>query len=117
MTNHVRLAMECCHVDYDQSLPLIALVSGEIVGIARLAVDKEAQDGDISFLIADEWQNTGIASILMDSMIKICPLENIKTIHGSTDVNNIIMKAIFSKFNFEQKVLQDDTVKASYTIK
>ena len=91
---------ECTSMSFEKSIPLVALVKGKIVGIAHLSIDYKTSSSDISLIVSDEWQKSGLGSLLMESSIDVLSKENIEYAIGETERFNTAMINLFKKFNF-----------------
>lgn len=57
-------------IDHDNHIAIIALVDGDLVGVARM-VRLDERRAELSFLVDDDLQRRGIGSILRDTLISL----------------------------------------------
>jgi GNAT superfamily N-acetyltransferase len=62
---HPRFLLDIDHRDREA---VVAIVDGEIVGVARYARRSGAHTAEVAVVVADEWQRQGIATRLMSTL-------------------------------------------------
>src|SRR5574340_276104 len=58
------------HVDYDKHMAFVCEAGEEIVGEARYIANADGESCEFSVVIADDWHKSGIAGLLMGSIIR-----------------------------------------------
>jgi GNAT superfamily N-acetyltransferase len=58
------------HVDHRDREAVVAVVAGEIVGVARFDRLDAGTDAEVAFVIADSWQGRGLGTILFDHLAR-----------------------------------------------
>jgi RimJ/RimL family protein N-acetyltransferase len=56
------------HVDHRDREALVAVVEGEIVGVARFDRLEHDDEAEVALVIADSWQGRGLGSVLFDRL-------------------------------------------------
>jgi acetyltransferase len=102
--SHERLFTKC-FIDYDREIGLVAeYLDGEgsrrIAGIARLIRKHSENSAEVAFLVADKFQNRGLGTRLLETVIQIARKEGIATLEGATLSDNFNMKDMFIKAGF-----------------
>jgi acetyltransferase len=93
-----------CHIDYDSELAIVAEMTENyhkrLVGVIRLIVQKDMNNGEVSFIVVDQWQGFGIGEKLLDYMLEICRERNLKTVYALTLPDNFITINLLKKKGF-----------------
>jgi GNAT superfamily N-acetyltransferase len=55
-------------VDHVNREAIVAVVDGEIVGVARYARQREAEPAEVAVVVADDWQRQGIATRMIRAL-------------------------------------------------
>jgi acetyltransferase len=102
--SHERLFTKC-FTDYDREIGLVAEytdVAGlrHIAGIARLIRKHSDNSAEVAFLVADKFQNRGLGTHLLETIISIARKEGISTLEGATLSDNFNMKEMFIRAGF-----------------
>jgi acetyltransferase len=103
---HERL-MRICFNDYDREIALVAdhrdRKSGqhEILGVGRLTKVSRTNDGEFALLISDEWQQLGLGTHLLKSLINIGRQEKLDHLVGYILPENHYMQKVCAKLGFE----------------
>jgi GNAT superfamily N-acetyltransferase len=79
-------------VDYDKHLALVAIVdqAGEEleIGVARYVIDPGGERCEFAIVVDDAWQGTGIAGVLMLSLIDAARARGLRTMVGQVLASN-----------------------------
>jgi acetyltransferase len=103
---HERL-MRICFNDYDREIALVAdhrdrkLGQHEILGVGRLTKVNRTNDGEFALLISDEWQQLGLGTHLLKSLINIGRQEKLDHLVGYILPENHYMQKVCAKLGFE----------------
>jgi acetyltransferase len=102
--SHERLFTKC-FIDYDREIGLVAEYTDEqgarkIAGVARLIRKHSDNSAEVAFLVADQFQNRGLGTHLLATIIQIARKEGIATLEGATLAENFNMKDMFIKAGF-----------------
>jgi acetyltransferase len=113
---HERLFTKC-FIDYDRELALVAEYAVEgvrhLAGIARLIRNHNSNSAEVAFLVADKFQNRGLGTHLLESVMKIARQEGIAVLEASTLSENFNMKDMFVKAGFRFSAPEDGVVTAT----
>lgn len=86
-----------------------------IHAVGRYFIDNQG-NAEVAFVVREEKQGLGMASILMNKLIEIGKARNIKTLEGYVRMDNHAMKCVFEKFEFAQK-RGEDFSEVTYVLK
>jgi acyl-CoA hydrolase/GNAT superfamily N-acetyltransferase len=116
---HKEVQNELASVDYHQNMTLIGLmVQGghkEIMAVASYAQEKDSTLAEVAFVVGEDFQGLGVASIMMDR------LENIARKNGLTGFTAIVLKEnkamqhVFNK-RYPNSKIQDTGEEVNFTM-
>ncbi|NLS20405.1 bifunctional acetate--CoA ligase family protein/GNAT family N-acetyltransferase [Rhizobium sp. P40RR-XXII] len=87
------------HIDYEREMAFVATdIDGQIVGVARLAIDDAKESGDFGLLVRSDRQRIGLGRILLRKLVDFANAQGLKEIRGSVLPDN------FKMLNFCRKV-------------
>jgi acetyltransferase len=102
--SHERLITKV-FIDYSREIALAAEYADEqgtkrIAGISRLVRNHSDNGAEVAFIVADKYQNRGLGSHLLESMIAIARAEGIARLDGTVLSENINMKDLLMRAGF-----------------
>lgn len=97
------------HVDYDNRAAFVAVLRGNIVGVARYDRIDE-RDAEVAFVLRDELQGRGLGSILLEHLAAAARERGIRRFIAETLTNNSRMIATFTESGFKAKAHREDDV-------
>ncbi|MFN3604771.1 MAG: GNAT family N-acetyltransferase [Leptonema sp. (in: bacteria)] len=114
---HERL-IRVCFINYEREIAIVVVnkENTDILGVARLVHYPYNKDSEFSILISDQYQNLGLGTKLLSKLIQIGKKENRKKIIGIILKENISMIRVCQKLNFWITPIDEELVKAEYTI-
>ncbi len=90
MFGHQEVQNELARVDYHQNMTLVGLVMQgghkEIMAVASYAQEKDSTLAEVAFVVGEDFQGLGVASIMMNQ------LENIAVKNGLTGFTALVLK-------------------------
>jgi len=99
-------------IDYDRHLALVCTVphdGGEqLVGEARYVIYPDGRSCEFSIAIADSWQKTGIAGLLMHALIRAARQRELTTMEGVVLSSNAAMLRFARALGFEVHSAPED---------
>ncbi len=102
-------------IDYDREMAIIAVVERGgrelTIGVNRLVYYAHSDEYEFAIVVADEWQQSGIGSILMEKLIAISKDRKLKSIYGLVLSDNYKMLNFVKKFGFQIAGYEDDMVR------
>jgi acetyltransferase len=104
-----------CDIDYKTEIAIIAENNSNDrkrnVGVVRLFIDPGRQTGEFAVLVADAFQNSGLGTKFMETLLSIARKEGLKSIYGLVQSNNLKMLALMKEFGFSIGPNIDDEVR------
>jgi acetyltransferase len=104
-----------CDIDYMNEIAIIAEydINGKKrnVGVVRLYVDPNLKTGEFAILVADNFQDSGLGTKFMDTLIDIGRKRGLKSIYAAVLADNNKMLTLMKEFGFIIGVNLDDEVK------
>jgi acetyl coenzyme A synthetase (ADP forming)-like protein len=99
------------NVDHDKRMALVATLRGRIIGVARYDRTEEgAQDAEVAFVVADEHQGRGIATLLLEHLAAFARTRGITRFRADTLPQNQPMQEVFRRAGFAEKAHFDQGV-------
>ena len=88
-------AARFCEVDYDTRMAFVAVVSGEMVGLA--SYDRPgAAAAEVSFIVTDAYQRHGVTTLLFESLAEYARTKGILTFTAEVRAQNAAMLELFA---------------------
>jgi acetyltransferase len=110
-----------CNIDYDRELAIVVELEEEgkrkLLGVVRLNIEPNENEGELSFIVADQWQGQGLGSKMVDYMIEICKDKKLEKIHAVMLPDNYRAIKLFKDMGFTIESLDDGTQKAMFDLK
>lgn len=92
-------------VDYDRRMALVATVgaadSEEFVGVARYGATDDPECAELGVTVADAWQRRGIATILLQALMRFAQARGIKVLTGVVLPDNHAMLELARSLGFK----------------
>ena len=83
------------HVDYVDTMALVALIGDRLVGVARYVRLERPGDADVSFVVADEFQGHGVGTLLLEILAGYATEHGISQFLAETLPENLEMLGVF----------------------
>lgn len=94
-------------IDYDREIALVALpedgLKEQMLGVARIILDRGFKNAEFSVLVGDSWQGKGIGAELLRNCLRIAKQWGINTIWGQVLAENTQMLSLGKKLGFSMK--------------
>jgi acetyltransferase len=117
-TAHERM-IRVCFSDYDRDVPLVAEVrrpktgEREILAVARLSKLPGGDEGEFALLVSDQWQNQGLGTQLLRTLLQVARDEKLKRIGADVLAENLEMQRVCEKLGFAiKREMGESTVRA-----
>lgn len=102
-------------IDYDREMAFIATYNHKdkeiAIGVARYSINADMKSCEFALVIADAWQNKGIGSILMTSLVRAAKTRGLKEMIGVVLSDNVNMLKLAKNVGFVISNTDDPTVK------
>jgi acetyltransferase len=93
-----------CDIDYKNEVAIIAEYNSNDkkrnVGVVRLFTDPNLQTGEFAILVADSFQDSGLGTKFMETLIDIGREKGLKSIYGVVLAYNDRMLTLAKEFGF-----------------
>lgn len=71
------------HIDYERRMAFVCEAeTGTLVGEARYVANADGRSCEFGVVVADDWQRSGIAALLMDALIRAAQARGLETMEG-----------------------------------
>lgn len=111
-----KMLSQFCDIDYEHVIAIMAEYDfgGEKrnVGIGRLIIDPDMQNGEFAIVVADDFQNNGLGRKLLSTLIDIGREKKLKSIYGIVLRENYKMLSLAKKLGFSIKTSSPGEVRA-----
>lgn len=105
------------HVDYVDRLALVAEDDRGLVAVARYDRIPDTSDAEVAFVVADQYQNHGIGTILLEQLASAAWQRGITTFVATTLAENQEMRDVFANSGFAVTTAwEDDVVSVRFSI-
>ena len=113
-------AKRLCDVDGDQSMAFVASVQekeGEVeIGVCRYAPASKADVREMAITVADEWQHTELAKILLERLMTSAKQHGIRELYTVELGDNRVMNDFARGFGMSAKRDPDDATQVIYSM-
>jgi acetyltransferase len=93
-----------CDIDYKNEIAIIAEydLNGQkrSVGVVRIYIDPDAKTGEFAILVADNFQDSGLGTKFMETLIGICRKRGMKSIYADVMASNTKMLTLAKEAGF-----------------
>jgi RimJ/RimL family protein N-acetyltransferase len=96
------------HVDHRRREAIVALIDGEIVGVARFDRLPDGDDAEVAFVVADRYQGRGIGSALLRELVSRARALGVRRLVAETLPHNRRMLTVFRHSGLAVRVRFDD---------
>ena len=104
-----------CDIDYKNEIAIIAEYNSNDkkrnVGVVRLFIDPNLQTGEFAILVADNFQDSGLGTKFMETLIEIGREKGLRSIYGIVLADNDKMLTLVKEFDFSIGANSDGEVK------
>ena len=105
------------NIDYRREMAIIAELTEKrkrkIIGVARLFIDPDGESGELAVVVGDPWQDLGLGTKLVDTIIGVGENKGISTIWGFIQADNERMIHICREMGFNIEMVDSSMVKAT----
>jgi acetyl coenzyme A synthetase (ADP forming)-like protein len=98
------------HVDYDARVALVAELGDRIVAVARYDRTEREREAEVAFVVADQHQGRGIATVLLEHLASAARERGITRFVAETLIGNRRMIDVFRSAGFDEAARYDEGV-------
>ena len=91
-----------CQIDYEREMVFVAIFEGKMFGELRMSLDIIRNELEFSIMVERATQGTGLASALMDRMIRYARQRGVSAIVAEVMDGNRAMLGLGEKYNFDR---------------
>ncbi len=99
-------------VDYARHLALVAVTkrgrAEEVIGEARYVADADGAGCELGIVVADDWQKSGIAGLLMEALVRAARARGLKRMDGQVLADNRPMLRFVRALGFRVEPIEGD---------
>lgn len=99
-------------LDYDKHMAFVATLMRDgkevEIGVSRYVVDPSGTSCEFAIAVDDAWQGSGVAGILMATLIDTARARGLKTMEGIVLASNHKMLKFARQLGFSQQRVRDD---------
>lgn len=103
------------NIDYRREMAIIGVLEEEdkkkMIGVSRLIMDPELEEGEFAVVIGDPWQRLGLGEKLTRKIIEVAKDKGIEKVYGIVLRENRPMINLCKKLGFETEVESRTTLK------
>lgn len=107
-------------IDYAKDMALAAVVASEsgeqIVGVSRYATGGGSERAECAVVVADEWQNKGLGTALMQHLIDIAQQRGVRVLESTDMSENSEMRELARDLGFQARSDPDDAHQVIYAL-
>jgi RimJ/RimL family protein N-acetyltransferase len=92
-------------VDHHDREAVVAVVDGEIVGVARYASWPGTSTADLAVVVADDWQKQGIALRMLSALAELAPSAGITSFKATVQGDNRAALGLLRRFDPSAKAI------------
>lgn len=100
------------HVDYRRQMTLIAVIDGgdreTQIGVAQYVTEADSDACEFAVVIHDAWQHMGLATLLIESLIRCARAAGFASIEGEVIGDNYAMLNLARSLGFSVRMNADD---------
>lgn len=103
-------------IDHHDREAVVALVDGEIVGVARYFRQPGSEAAEIAIVVADDWQRRGLATRMLNVLAQLARAASIERFTATLQPDNPPALALLGKFHASQRILTEGQILATLPI-
>lgn len=108
-----RLIEQLTNIDYVHEVAFVAVTPEDarekIVGVSRYSTDQDGLNCECAVTVSDEWQQKGLATLLMKHLIEVARARGIRRMTSIDSAENLQMKDLAKYLGFHTRMDPDDT--------
>lgn len=86
------------------------------IGVARFSAPPGGKDCEFAVTVADEWQNKGLGSLMMERLISVARARGIETMYSSDAADNTRMRQFAEHLHFHHEQDPEDARLVRYSV-
>jgi GNAT superfamily N-acetyltransferase len=114
------LITQLTHPDPQREAAFVALVADGAekreIGVARFSARADGLVCECAVAVSDEWQNRGLATLLMQHLIDLARTRGIECMYSIDASDNVAMRQLAEHLGFKRKPDPDDSTQVLHTL-
>ncbi len=110
-----------CNIDYDREIAIVAeLVKStprKILGVARISIESDGKNGEVAFIVRDQYQGVGLGTKLVDYVLDIAKDMGLEEIYAIVLQDNARAMDLMKKMGFSFQNVDNETVRGTLNLK
>ncbi len=110
-----------CNIDYDREIAIVAeLVKSpqrKILGVARASIESDGKNGEVAFIVRDQFQGLGLGTKLVDYVLDIAKEKGLEEVYAIVLPDNARAMDLMKKMGFKFEYLGDGTARGTLNLK
>ncbi len=98
------------HVDYRHRMAFVALLGGDLIGVARYDRDPDDPHAEVAFFTDDRHQGRGLATLLLEYLAAVAREQGVEHFTAQTLPQNRKMLGVFKQAGFQVSTRFDEGV-------
>lgn len=98
---------ELTNIDYVGKMAFVAIVRDDsrerIVGVSRFTADRERRNGECAIVVADDWHEKGLGSLLLRHLIDTAQRRGIRRVYFLAFAENTKLRDLTHHFGFHTR--------------
>jgi GNAT superfamily N-acetyltransferase len=105
------------HVDGAARVALVVLDGERIVAVGRYDRAGDRPEAEVAFVVTDEYQNRGLATILLEMLARVALAHRIEIFIADTLHSNMRMRRVFARSGYDvHSRIEDGVVRVEFRI-
>ena len=115
------MVVRYCNIDYDREIAIVAeLVKSDqrkILGVARVSIESDGKNGEVAFIVRDQYQGLGLGTKLVDYVLDIAKEKRLEEIYAIVLQDNARAMDLMKKMGFNFEYVGEETVRGTLNLK
>jgi RimJ/RimL family protein N-acetyltransferase len=103
-------------IDHHEREAVVAVVDGEIVGVARYFRQSGTDAAEVAVVVADDWHRQGVATRMFGRLVEFARAAGIDRFTVSMQADNTAALALFRRFNGSGATLSQGILESTVPI-
>jgi RimJ/RimL family protein N-acetyltransferase len=103
-------------IDHHDREAVVAVVDGEIVGVARYARQRGSNAAELAVVVADEWHRQGLATRMLTALAQLARAASVERFTATVQPDNPPALALLRRFHASAGTLIQGQIEATLSI-
>ncbi|WP_308367366.1 MULTISPECIES: GNAT family N-acetyltransferase [unclassified Microbulbifer] len=115
-----KLLEQLTDIDHDRHEAFIALIQDgsaeKEIGVSHYALDPDGRSGECAVVVADEWQNMGLGTLLINRLIETARARGIGSLYSIDSSGNFKLREVAREMGWECHTDPGDRAQVIYSL-